>query len=76
MPGDFGLGHAGVMFQRQRGDGRIGFVVTADPGETDDGADILAAAGQGCDFPGDIEIGLLDPNGQGALMMVAIAVGA
>src|SRR5581483_962562 len=48
MPFDLGLGHPGIVLERERGDRRPGLVSTADAGEGDDGADIAATFAQPC----------------------------
>ena len=50
MPGDFGLRHAGIMFERQRGDGVVALAAAAYPEKTDHRADILATVRQRGDF--------------------------
>jgi len=65
MPGDFSLRHAGIMFERQRGDGSVVLAVAANAGKTDDGTDILAPVRQRRDLMCDVEIGLLNPDGHG-----------
>lgn len=66
MTPDLFLGHIRVMFQRQRGDVRAVLVGSADAGEAHDGPDVGAALGQERDFAGDIEIVLLDTDGDRA----------
>ena len=63
MPLDFGFGHAGIMFERQRGDRFAILAAAADAAEGNDRADIGAAARQRRDFLRDVEIGFLDADG-------------
>src|SRR5437879_12082585 len=66
MPGNFGLRHFGIVFQRQRRDGLAALAAAANAGETHDGADVGAPLGERRYLPRDIEIGFLDADGYGS----------
>ena len=65
---DLGFRHAGIMFERQRGDRVAVLVAAADAGEAHDGADIGAAARQRRDLARDVEIVLLQRMVTGQLV--------
>ena len=66
MPCNFGLRHAGIMFERQRGDGVAVLAVPAYAGKAYDGADIGTRMRERRDLPRDVEIGFLNANGHGS----------
>ena len=69
MAPDLFLGHAGIMLERERGDLRAVLVAAADAGKAHDRTDVGAVPGQHRDLAGDVEIVLLDTDGDGALSL-------
>src|SRR6185312_16457052 len=67
MPLDFGFRHARIMLERQRRDVVATLAAAADAGERHHRADIGAALAQRRDLARDVEIVLLDTNGDGRI---------